>query len=98
MFCHDLIHSINVLDVTSVQSLDMTIWRNLHRKLMKEEDVAIDFELKASDGSIISLSSFKNKKNIVLCFYPKNHLFACPSKKEYTMAKSVISAYSDIIE
>jgi len=65
---------------------------------MKEEDVAIDFELKASDGSIISLSSFKNKKNIVLCFYPKNHLFACPSKKVYAMAKSVISAYSDIIE
>ncbi|MBM3911273.1 MAG: redoxin domain-containing protein [Thaumarchaeota archaeon] len=64
---------------------------------MKEGDAATDFELIASDESTISLSPFKNKKNIVLCFYPKNHLFACPSKKVYKMAKSVISAYSDII-
>jgi peroxiredoxin Q/BCP len=64
---------------------------------MKEGDNAIDFELKASDGSTISLSSFKEKKNVVLCFYPKNHLFACPSKKVYKMAKSIISAYSDIV-
>lgn len=64
---------------------------------MKEGDNAIDFELKASDESIINLSFFKEKKNVVLCFYPKNHLFACPSKKIYKMAKSVISAYSDIV-
>ena len=64
---------------------------------MKEGENAIDFELKASDESMINLSSFKNKKNVVLCFYPKNHLFACPSKKVYAMAKSVISEYSDII-
>lgn len=64
---------------------------------MKEGESAIDFELKASDESTINLSSFKNKKNVVLCFYPKNHLFACPSKKVYTMAKSVVSEYSDII-
>ncbi|MEK6965082.1 MAG: redoxin domain-containing protein, partial [Thermoproteota archaeon] len=53
---------------------------------MKEGDNSIDFELKASDGSPASLSSLKNKKNVVLCFYPKNHLFACPSKKVYKMA------------
>jgi len=32
-----------------------------------------------------------------LCFYPKNHLFACPSKKVFEMAKSVISVYHEII-
>jgi len=64
---------------------------------MKEGDNAIDFELKVSNGSMVNLSSFKNKNNVVLCFYPKNHLFACPSKKVYKMAKSVISAYPDIV-
>ncbi len=64
---------------------------------MKEGDSAPNFELKSNDGSTINLESFKNKKNVVLCFYPKNHLFACPSKKVYKMAQSVISAYSDIV-
>lgn len=64
---------------------------------MKEGDEAPDFELKANDGSLIHLESFRGKKNIVLCFYPKNHLFACPSKKVFKMAQSVISAYSEII-
>ena len=64
---------------------------------MKEGDNAPNFELKANDGSSIILESYKNKKNIVLCFYPKNHLFACPSKKVFKMAQSVISAYPDIV-
>lgn len=64
---------------------------------MQEGDVAPNFELDANDGSKVILDSFKNKKNAVLCFYPKNHLFACPSKKVFKMAQSVISAYSDII-
>jgi peroxiredoxin Q/BCP len=64
---------------------------------MQVGDTVPNFELKANDGSTIILESFKNKKNIVLCFYPKNHLFACPSKKVFKMAQSVISAYSDII-
>ena len=63
---------------------------------MEEGEAAYDFELIANDDSKISLESFKDKKNVVLCFYPKNHLFACPSKKVFKMAKSVISAYSDI--
>jgi peroxiredoxin Q/BCP len=63
---------------------------------MKVEDSAPDFELEANDGSIIKLESFKHKNNVVLCFYPKNHLFACPSKKVFEMAKSVISVYSEI--
>jgi peroxiredoxin Q/BCP len=63
---------------------------------MQEGDVAPNFELEANDGNKVSLDSFKDKKNTVLCFYPKNHLFACPSKKVYKMAQSVISVFSDI--
>jgi len=65
---------------------------------MQEGDSAIDFELSSSDGTTIKLSSFKGNQNTVLCFYPKNHLFACPSKKVFEMAKSVISVYSQILE
>ena len=63
---------------------------------MQEGDSAIDFELSSSDGTTIKLSSFKGNQNTVLCFYPKNHLFACPSKKVFDMAKGVISVYSQI--
>jgi peroxiredoxin Q/BCP len=63
---------------------------------MQEGDAAPDFELPASDGSMTKLSSFKGNKNVVLCFYPKNHLFMCPSKKVFKMAQSTISAYPDI--
>ena len=63
---------------------------------MNEGEIAPDFELTANDGSVVHLESFKGNKNVVLCFYPKNHLFACPSKKVFKMAQSVISAYSDI--
>lgn len=65
---------------------------------MQQGDPAPDFELQASDGSIAKLSSFKGSKNVVLCFYPKNHLFMCPSKRVFKMAQSVISAYSDILK
>jgi len=64
---------------------------------MQEGDKAPNFELTAHDGSMINLDSFLDKKNVVLCFYPKNHLFACPSKRVFKMAKSVISSYSDIL-
>ncbi len=64
---------------------------------MQEGDTAPNFELTANDGSIINLESFKDQKNVVLCFYPKNHLFACPSKRVFKMAESVISAYPEII-
>ena len=60
-------------------------------------DIADDFELLGNDGIPVTLSSFKDSKNVVLCFYPKNHLFACPSKKVFEMAKSVISVYPEII-
>jgi thioredoxin-dependent peroxiredoxin len=65
---------------------------------MNEGDTAPDFELVANDGSAVKLSSFQGKKNIVLCFYPKNHLFACPSKKVFQMAEAIIAAYPQIKE
>ena len=64
---------------------------------LEKGDVAEDFELLGNDGNPVTLSSFKGSKNVVLCFYPKNHLFACPSKKVFEMAKSVIAVYPDII-
>ena len=64
---------------------------------LEKGNIAEDFELFGHDGASVTLSSYKNSKNVVLCFYPKNHLFACPSKKVFEMAKSVISVYSEII-
>jgi peroxiredoxin Q/BCP len=64
---------------------------------LEKGDIAEDFDLLGNDGSTTTLSSYKNSKNVVLCFYPKNHLFACPSKKVFEMAKSVISVYHEII-
>ena len=64
--------------------------------VLDEGDVAEDFALSSYDGVIVELRSYRTKKNVVLCFYPKNHLFGCPSKKVFDMAKSVISVYSEI--
>ena len=63
---------------------------------LQKGDTAEDFELLDHNGNSMTLSSFKGSKNVVLCFYPKNHLFACPSKKVFEMAKSVISVYPQI--
>ena len=63
---------------------------------MEVGDSAPDFELEANDETKIRLKSFTEKNNVVLCFYPKNHLFACPSKKVFEMAKSVVSVYTEI--
>ena len=65
---------------------------------MNEGDKAPDFELVSNTGSPVKLSSFQGKKNVVLCFYPKNHLFACPSKKVFQMAEAIIAAYPKIKE
>jgi peroxiredoxin Q/BCP len=63
---------------------------------LNEGDQAPDFELVSNNGDTVKLSSFRGKKNIVLCFYPKNHLFACPSKKVFQMAEATITAYPKI--
>lgn len=65
---------------------------------MNEGEQSPDFELVSNDGNTVKLSSFYGKKNIVLCFYPKNHLFACPSKKVFQMAEAIIAAYPKIKE
>jgi peroxiredoxin Q/BCP len=65
---------------------------------MNEGDQALDFELVSNEGNAVKLSSFKGKKNVVLCFYPKNHLFACPSKKVFQMAEAIIKSYPEIKE
>jgi peroxiredoxin Q/BCP len=65
---------------------------------MNEGDQAPDFELIANNGSKVKLGSFRGNKNVVLCFYPKNHLFACPSKKIFQMAEATIEAYPKIKE
>ena len=64
--------------------------------VLNEGDTAEGFELSAHDGTILYLESIKNEKNVVLCFYPKNQLRFCPSKKVFDMAKSVISVYPQI--
>ena len=64
---------------------------------MQEGEPALDFELQASDDSTVKLSSFKGQKNVVLCFYPKNHLFACPSKRIFKMAQNTIASYPQIV-
>ncbi|MGI0009114.1 MAG: peroxiredoxin [Nitrosopumilaceae archaeon] len=64
---------------------------------MQERDEAPDFELQDSNGNTVKLSSFREQKNVVLCFYPKNHLFACPSKLVFKNAKSTITAYPQIL-
>ncbi|HXV39220.1 MAG TPA: peroxiredoxin [Nitrosopumilaceae archaeon] len=64
---------------------------------MQEGDEALDFELADNNGNTVKLSSFKGQKNLVLCFYPKNHLFACPSRLVFKNAKSTIAAYPQIL-
>lgn len=65
---------------------------------MERGDVAPDFALPSNLDEMIQLSSFRNKKNVVLCFYPKNHMWGCPSKKVFEQAKSVIDSYNKIRE
>lgn len=64
---------------------------------MQEGDEAPNFELQDNNGNIVKLSSFRGQKNTVLCFYPKNHLFACPSKLVFKNAKSIIAVYPHIL-
>ena len=63
--------------------------------MVEEGEAAPDFELPAHDGSAVSLSSLRGRA-VVLCFYPKNRLFGCPSRKVHQMARSMIAAYPEI--
>lgn len=73
-----------------------SIYSIILQKAMNEGESAPNFTLLANDGTTVELASFKGQ-NVVLCFYPKNHLFACPSKKVFKMAESVIKNYSEIL-
>ena len=64
---------------------------------MNEGEPAPNFQLTSHDGNSVSLESFRGQKNVVLCFYPKNHIFGCPSKKIFKMSENVIASYSDIL-
>ena len=64
--------------------------------MLKEGEPAPDFELTANNEQTIILSSFKGRKNVVLCFYPKNHMWGCPSKKVFEQAKSIVDNYERI--
>ncbi|MFI5176083.1 MAG: peroxiredoxin [Terriglobia bacterium] len=44
---------------------------------LKEGDPAPDFELPSQAGQQVRLSSFQNKKNVVLYFYPKDNTPGC---------------------
>lgn len=44
---------------------------------VKVGDVAPDFTLKSQDGSEVSLSDFRGKKNVVVYFYPKDDTPGC---------------------
>jgi peroxiredoxin Q/BCP len=44
---------------------------------VKVGDVAPDFTLKSQDGSEVSLSDFRGKKDVVVYFYPKDDTPGC---------------------
>lgn len=44
---------------------------------LKVGDVAPDFTLKSQDGSEVSLSDFRGKKDVVVYFYPKDDTPGC---------------------
>ncbi len=60
--------------------------------------MAPDFQLPDHNGNMVSLGSFRGDRNVVLCFYPKNRIFGCPSKKVFKTAENVISSYPDILD
>lgn len=66
--------------------------------MVKEGDIAPDFELQSNTDEPVRLTSFRNRRNVVLCFYPKNHMWGCPSKKVFEQAKSVVDNYDRIRE
>lgn len=57
--------------------------------------MAPDFELPDHNNEMISLHSLRGHC-VVLCFYPKNCLFGCPSKKVYQMTRSMVAKYTQI--
>lgn len=65
--------------------------------MLVEGGTAPDFELMSAGGQKVKLSSFRGR-NVVLCFYPKNHMWGCPSKKVFEQARSVVENYRKILD
>lgn len=61
-----------------------------------EGEQAPDFELPDQEGGITRLGPFRGRRNVVLCFYPKNRILGCPSGKAARMAGSLAGPYPDI--
>ena len=64
--------------------------------LIREGQQAPNFTLPASDNSVFTLYDRLSEKTVILSFYPKNHLFACPSKKIFEQSKSLVDAYPQV--
>ena len=47
---------------------------------IEEGDVAPDFALEAQDGKLVSLHDYKDSKNVVVYFYPKDFTMGCTAE------------------
>jgi thioredoxin-dependent peroxiredoxin len=45
--------------------------------MLQINDVAPDFQAETADGTTIKLSDYRNKKNVILYFYPKDFSLRC---------------------
>ena len=71
--------------------------------MLKEGDIAPDFEALATDGSTIRLSDFKGRNNVVLYFYPEDDTSGCTrqacdlrdAKPEFDQKNAVILGVSN---
>jgi peroxiredoxin Q/BCP len=56
-------------------------WMTIERfSLLREGDVAPDFQARLSNGKDFRLSEFRGKKSVVLSFYPKDFTAGCVSQ------------------
>ncbi|OVE75484.1 peroxiredoxin [bacterium F11] len=55
----------------------MKLFNWFNKKAIAVGDEAPDFELASSKGGMVRLSDFRNKKHVVLYFYPKDNTTAC---------------------
>jgi peroxiredoxin Q/BCP len=56
-----------------------------HTTILKNGDVAPDFSLTDFEGNVVKLSDFKDKKKVVIYFYPKDFTPGCTTEaNEFT--------------
>lgn len=67
------------LAIAAVLSVSASAAEN---ELLKEGDVAPGFTLPTSTGETVSLSSFRDKKAVVLYFYPKDNTPGCTKEAQ----------------